>query len=397
MPGPYRYGSGVSLAAAALQLGTESAFGVLARAGELERTGRDVVHLEIGQPDFPTPAHVSEAAFASIRAGETGYCPSAGIPDLREAAAEELARTRGLPISAGRVIVANGAKPFLFFGVLATCEPGDEVIYPDPGFPIYESAIRFAGATPVPLVLREDADFAFSVDDLAALVSPRTKLVIVNSPQNPTGGVLARETLADAAGVLRESEAWILSDEVYWRLLYDGEFASIAAEPGMLERTIILDSFSKTYAMTGWRCGYAAVPEPLVEPLTRFLVNSTSCVPPFVQRGGIAALTGPQDAVDEMRAEFHARRDLVVAGLNALPGVSCRMPHGAFYAFPNVEGVPLGADALADRLLEDAGVALLTGSAFGAAGENHLRVSYAASRERLAEGLERMGAFLASL
>jgi len=387
----------VSLAAAALQLGTESAFGVLARAGELERGGRDVVHLEIGQPDFPTPAHISEAAFASIRAGETGYCPSPGIPDLREAAAEELARTRGVPIFAGRVIVANGAKPFLFFGVLATCEPGDEVIYPDPGFPIYESAIRFAGATPVPLVLREEADFAFSVDELAARLSPRTKLVIVNSPQNPTGGVLARSTLAEAADVLRDSEAWVLSDEVYWRLLYDGEFASIAAEPGMLERTIVLDSFSKTYAMTGWRCGYAAVPEPLVEPLTRFLVNSTSCVPPFVQRGGIAALTGPQDAVEVMRAEFHARRDLVVAGLNALPGVSCRMPHGAFYAFPNVEAVPLAADALADGLLEEAGVALLTGTAFGAAGENHLRVSYAASRERLAEGLERTGAFLSAL
>jgi aspartate aminotransferase len=386
-----------SLAAAALQLGTESAFGVLARAGEIERTGRDVVHLEIGQPDFPTPAHVSEAAFASIRAGETGYCPSPGIPELREVAAEELARTRGVPITPGRVIVANGAKPFLFFTVLATCEPGDEVVYPDPGFPIYESAIRFAGATPVPLVLREDADFAFSVDELAARLSPRTKLVILNSPQNPTGGVLARDTLAEAADVLCDSAAWVLSDEVYWRLLYDGGFASIATEPGMLERTIVLDSFSKTYAMTGWRCGYAAVPQPLVEPLTRFLVNSTSCVPPFVQRGGIAALTGPQDAVAQMLAEFRVRRDLVVAGLNDLPGVACRMPHGAFYAFPNVEAVPLGADGLADRLLEEAGVALLTGSAFGTAGRNHLRVSYATSRERLTDGLDRMRAFLGRL
>src|SRR5512133_1376846 len=280
MYGPYRYGSGVSLAAAALQLGTESAFGVLARAGELERAGRDIVHLEIGQPDFATPAHVSEAAFASIRAGETGYCPSAGIPDLREAAAEELARTRGVPISAGRVIVANGAKPFLFFGVLATCEPGDEVIYPDPGFPIYESAIRWVGATPVPLALREELGFSFALEDLEARLSERTKLVILNSPQNPTGGVTPAVDLAAAADLILRTQAWVLTDEVYARLTYGEAFASIASVAGMLERTVLLDGFSKTYAMTGWRCGYAAVPEALVEPLTRFFVNCTSCVPP---------------------------------------------------------------------------------------------------------------------
>jgi len=381
----------------ALGLGTEGAFAVLARAREIERRGRDVVHLEIGEPDFATPAHASEAAFAAIRAGETGYCPAPGLPELREAAAAELSRTRGVPVAPERVLVANGAKPFLFFGVLATCEPGDEVVYPDPGFPIYESAIRFAGATPVPLVLREARDFAFSVDELAACLTDRTKLVILNSPQNPTGGVLDRATVAAAAGVLREGPAWVLSDEVYGRLLYEGEFCSVASEPGMLERTIVLDSFSKTYAMTGWRCGYAAVPEPLVEPLTRFLVNATSCVPPFVQRAGIAALTGPQDGVAAMLAEFRARRDLVVEGLRSLPGVSCRVPHGAFYAFPNVEAVPLRADALAERLLDEAGVALLSGTAFGAAGEHHLRLSYATSRERLAEGLERMRAFLEAL
>ena len=386
-----------SLSPRALELGTEGAFAVLARARELERAGRDVVHLEIGEPDFPTPAHAAEAAFAAIRAGETGYCPAPGIAELREAAAEELSRTRGVPVAPGRVLVANGAKPFLFFGVLATCEPGDEVIYPDPGFPIYESAIRFAGATPVPLVLRETDDFAFSIDELAACVTERTKLVILNSPQNPTGGVLAREALAAAADVLRDSPAWVLSDEVYGRLLHEGAFASIATEPGMLERTIVLDSFSKTYAMTGWRCGYAAVPEPLVEPLTRFLVNATSCVPPFVQRAGVAALTGPQDGVERMRAEFRARRDLVVAGLAAMPGVTCRVPHGAFYAFPNVTGVPLPTEMLADRLLDEAGVALLSGTAFGAAGEGHLRLSYATSRERLAEGLARMRAFLEGL
>jgi len=386
-----------ALAAAALRLGTEGAFAVLSRAREIERTGRDVVHLEIGEPDFPTPRHVAEAAFAAIRAGETGYCPAPGIPELREAAAAELSRTRGVAVPPERVVVANGAKPFLLFTVLATCEPGDEVMFPDPGFPIYESAIRFAGATPVPLALHEADDFAFSPDELAARVTSRTKLVILNSPQNPTGGVLAPETLAAAADVLRDSPAWVLSDEVYGRLLYEGAFASIASEPGMLERTVVLDSFSKTYAMTGWRCGYAAVPEPLVEPLTRFLVNSTSCVPPFVQRAGVAALTGPQDDVAAMLAEFRARRDLVVAGLGALPGVSCRTPHGAFYAFPNVTAVPVPAAELAERLLDEAGVALLAGTAFGAVGGGHLRLSYATSRERLEAGLERMGAFLAAL
>jgi aspartate/methionine/tyrosine aminotransferase len=386
-----------TLAPAALRLGTEGAFAVLARAREIERTGRDVVHLEIGEPDFPTAPHVAEAAFAAVRAGETGYCPAPGIAELREAAATEIARTRGLPVAPEHVVVANGAKPFLLFGVLATCEPGDEVVYPDPGFPIYESAIRFAGATPVPLVLREHDDFAFSVDELAARVTDRTKLVILNSPQNPTGGVLDRPTLAAAAEVLRDGPAWVLSDEVYGRLLYEGEFASIASEPGMLERTIVLDSFSKTYAMTGWRCGYAAVPAALVEVFTRFLVNSTSCVPPFVQRAGVAALTGSQDGVAAMLAEFRARRELVVSGLAALPGVTCRAPRGAFYAFPNVSALPLGADALADRLLEEAGVALLSGTAFGAAGEGHLRLSYATSRDRLAEGLARMRAFLATL
>src|SRR6476620_3681947 len=385
------------LAARAERLGTEGAFSVLARAKELERQGRDVIHLEIGEPDFDTPAHISESAWAAIRSGATRYCPSAGLPELREVAAAHLAASRGIDVEPERVLIATGAKPFLFFGVLATCEPGDEVIYPDPGFPIYESAIRFAGATPVPLVLRETDDFAFSIDELAACVTERTKLVILNSPQNPTGGVLARETLAAAADVLRDGPAWVLSDEVYGRLLHEGAFASIATEPGMLERTIVLDSFSKTYAMTGWRCGYAAVPEPLVEPLTRFLVNATSCVPPFVQRAGVAALTGPQDGVERMRAEFRARRDLVVAGLAAMPGVTCRVPHGAFYAFPNVTGVPLPTEVLADRLLDEAGVALLSGTAFGAAGEGHLRLSYATSRERLAEGLARMRAFLERL
>ncbi|HEX7298646.1 MAG TPA: pyridoxal phosphate-dependent aminotransferase [Solirubrobacteraceae bacterium] len=385
------------LAAGVARLGTESAFSVLARARAMERAGRDVVHLEIGEPDFDTPAHVTEAAVAALRAGETHYCPAAGLPELREAVAAELTRTRGVTVAPERVLVANGAKPFLFFTILAVCEPGDEIVYPDPGFPIYESAIRWAGGTPVPLPLREERGFSFALDELEARLSDRTKLVVLNSPHNPTGGLTPAPDLAAAAQLIAGTPAWVLSDEVYARLVYGDAFASIASVPGMLERTVLLDGFSKTYAMTGWRCGYAAVPETLVEPLTRFFVNSTSCVPPFVQRAGIAALTGPQDDVAAMVAEFAARRDLVVAGLNALPGVACVTPSGAFYAFPNVRGVPLGADELADRLLEEAGVALLAGSAFGAEGADHLRLSYATSRANLALALERMHGFLARL
>jgi aspartate/methionine/tyrosine aminotransferase len=385
------------LASAVARLGTETAFSVLARAREMQRAGRDVIHLEIGEPDFDTPEHIVEAGIAALRAGETHYCPAAGIPELRDAAAAELSRTRDVEVPPERVLVANGAKPFLFFTILATCEPGDEVIYPDPGFPIYESAIRWAGGTPVALPLREDLGFSFDVDELAASLSERTKLVILNSPQNPTGGLTPAADLAAAAELLLETDAWVLSDEVYARIVYGDEFASIASVPGMLERTVLLDGFSKTYAMTGWRCGYAAVPEPLVEPLTRFFINSTSCVPPFVQLAGVAALTGPQDAVTAMVAEFEARRDLIVAGLNELPDVSCRSPRGAFYVFPNVADAPIGAEALADRLLEEAGVAVLAGTAFGAEGAGHLRLSYANSQANLARALERMGAFLSSL
>jgi aspartate/methionine/tyrosine aminotransferase len=386
-----------ALAAGVDRLGTESAFAVLARARELEAAGRDIVHLEIGEPDAPTPAHVAEAGWAAIRAGQTHYCPSAGLPELREAAAVELAATRGVDVPAARVLVGTGAKPFLFFTILATAGPGDEVVYPDPGFPIYESAIRWAGATPVPLPLHESAGFSFDPAELGELLGPRTALVILNSPQNPTGGVVPAEDLEAAARLIAETPAWVLSDEVYSRMVYDAPLASIASVPGMLDRTVLLDSFSKTYAMTGWRCGYACVPEALVEPLTRFFVNSTSCVPPFVQLAGVAALQGPQDEVEAMLAELRARRDLVLAGLDALPGVSCSTPQGAFYAFPNVSGVPLAADELAARLLDEAGVAVLAGSAFGAVGTDHLRLSYATSREALTEGLDRIGAFLARL
>ena len=372
------------------RLGTETAFSVLARARELERQGRDVVHLEIGEPDFETPAHVVEAGIAALRRGETHYCQTAGLGELREAAAEFLGSSRGIAVAPERVLIANGAKPFLFFTILACANPGDEVIYPDPGFPIYESAISWAGARPVPLALHEEYDFSFDLEELARALSPRTRLVILNAPQNPTGGVVPRDDLARAAELIAETDAWVLSDEVYWRLLYEGEFASIAAEAGMLDRTVVLDSCSKTFAMTGWRCGFAAVPQELVDPLTRFFVNTTSCVPPFVQHAAIAALTGPLDSVEAMVAEFRARRDLVVDGLNALPGVSCRTPAGAFYAFPNVAGTGIAADELAARLLDEAGVAVLAGSAFGTVGADNLRISYANSQPNLLEALDRM-------
>ena len=391
------HSSSPGLADSLERLGTETAFSVLARARELEREGREVIHLEIGEPDFDTPLHIREAAAAALRAGETHYCPSAGIPELREEAARYLSTSRSVSVDPANVLVGTGAKPFLFFTILATCNPGDEVVYPDPGFPIYESAIRWAGATPVALPQLEERDFAFVIADLESRLSPRTKLVILNSPQNPTGGALSPEETATAAALLADSGAWVLSDEVYSQMVYDGDFASVASHPGLLERTILLDGLSKTYAMTGWRCGFAAVPEPLVDPLVRFFVNSTSCVPPFVQFAGVAALSGPQDEPRAMVEEFRARRELVVAGLNELPGVSCRVPRGAFYAFPNVAEVPVDADVLADRLLQEAGVAVLAGSAFGRVGADNLRISYANSRENLARALERMGDFLEAL
>ena len=387
----------LGLAESLERLGTETAFTVLARAKELERQGRDVIHLEVGEPDFATPLHICEAAYEAMRAGETHYCPAAGIPEFREAIAESLSHVRGIDVQPENVLVGTGAKPFLFFTILATCNPGDEVVYPDPGFPIYESAIRWAGAVPVPLPLYEERDFAFDLDELAARLGSRTKLVILNSPQNPTGGVLDADELAEAARLIAETPAWVLSDEVYSRMVYDGEFASIASLPGMLERTVVLDGLSKTYAMTGWRCGFAAVPEPLIDPIVRFFVNSTSCVPPFVQHAGIAALRGPDDEVEAMLAEFERRRALVVDGLNGLPGVSCRVPRGAFYAFSNVSEAPLPAEELATRLLAEAGVALLAGTAFGQVGKDNVRISYANSQENLERALERMRAFLETL
>ena len=381
------------LAASLDRLGTETAFEVLARARALEAQGRRVIHLEIGEPDFPTPIHIVEAGAQALRDGYTHYCPAPGLPVLREACAAHLSEHRGLAIDPARVLVAPGAKPFLFFGVLATCDPGDEVIYPNPGFPIYESVIRWAGAMPVPLPLVEDRGFAFSADDLAERLSERTKLVILNSPANPTGGIVERDLNVEIARLLAEHDCWLLSDEVYSELLYDAEHDTIASH-GLLDRTILLDGFSKTFAMTGWRLGYAALPEPLVEPITRLLINSVSCTAPAVQLAGLAALTGPRDEVELMRAEFRRRRDAVVDGLNALPGVSCVTPHGAFYAFPNVTATGLAARELANRLLDEAGVAVLAGTAFGEYGEGYLRLLYANSLANIEEALAAMRALL---
>lgn len=374
------------------RLGTESAFEVLARAKAVEATGKTVIHLEIGEPDFSTPGHVVEAGVKSLRGGATHYTSAAGIPELREAIAADAGRRRGIEIDPSEVVVTPGAKPIMFFGLMALVNPGDEVAYPDPGFPIYESVISFLGARPVPIPLREASDFVFDLDRLGAVVGPRTRLIILNSPQNPTGGVLNRAALEAIAELADRYDCWLLSDEIYGRLLYEGEHLSIAALPGMRERTIILDGFSKTYAMTGWRLGYGIMPVPLAEQIVKLEVNSVSCTAAFTQHAGVAALRGPQQAVDDMLAEFSARRALVVKGLNAIPGISCRWPKGAFYAFPNVAALGLSSSALADRLLQDYGVATLSGSSFGGAGEGYLRLSYANSRENLQEALRRIAA-----
>jgi aspartate aminotransferase len=372
------------------RLGTETAFEVLARAKALEAQGKDMIHLQIGEPDFDTPPHIVEAAVKALREGQTHYCPAPGIPQLREAAADYLSRTRSITVDPGRVLVTPGAKPFLFFGVLATCNPGDEVIYPNPGFPIYESVIRWAGATPVPLPLTEEAGFAFNADDLAERLTPKTKLVILNSPANPTGGVVPREVNVEVAKLLAAHRCYVLTDEVYSEMVYDGEHDSIASHGDLLDRTILLDGFSKTFAMTGWRLGYASVPKELVEPLTRLFINCHSCTPPASQLAGVAALTGPMDDVRAMIEEFRARRELVVAGLNDLPGVSCVEPKGAFYAFPNITQTGMKARDLQNQLLEEAGVAMLAGTAFGEYGEGYMRVSYANSPENITTALGKM-------
>jgi len=375
-------------------LGTETAFEVLARAKALEARGRSIIHLEIGEPDFDTPDHIKEAAIRALRDGFTHYTPAAGIPEARAAVAEHVAQSRGIPLTPEHVVITPGAKPVMFFLMLALVDPGDEVIYPDPGFPIYASVARFVGARPVPWVLREERDFRADPEELRRLVSPRTKLVVLNSPHNPTAGVLSRADVEAIAGILQGRPITVLSDEIYWRILYDGTFHSIASVPGMQEQTVILDGFSKTYAMTGWRIGYGVMRPGLAARVTQLMVNSNSCTAAFTQVAGVAALRGPQDCVDRMVAEFRRRRDVLVDGLNRIPGVRCLRPRGAFYAFPSVRGVDADAGRLADYLLDEAGVAVLSGTSFGEQGQGYLRLSYANSVEAITEALARLRAAL---
>ncbi len=379
------------------RLGTESAFEVLDRAQELERQGREIIHLEIGEPDFDTPGHVIAAGKRALDEGYTRYGPSAGLPELREAIAAHVAQTRGVPVAADEVVVTPGAKPIIFFTILALVNRGDEVIVPNPGFPIYESVVNFVGGVPVPIPLVEERGFGVDLAELERRVSKRTKLIILNSPHNPTGGVLERDEMGRIAELARHSKVPILSDEIYREFLYEGTFTSITTFPGMKELTILLDGFSKSYAMTGWRLGYGVMPQPLAEHVTRLMVNSASCTATFVQRAGITALKGDQTPVKKMVAAFQRRRDLIVEGLRKLPGVSCTLPRGAFYVFPNVKALGRPSREIAQRLLDEAGVALLWGSAFGRYGEGYLRLSYATSAEKIREALDRMGKVLGQL
>jgi aspartate/methionine/tyrosine aminotransferase len=372
------------------RLGTESAFEVLARAKALERQGRSIIHLEIGEPDFDTPPHIKDAAKQALDAGATHYGPSAGLPELREAIAKHVTETRGVPVSPEEVVVTPGAKPIMFFTILALVGTGDEVIYPNPGFPIYESVINFVGGTPVPIPLREDTGFGFDLDLFERKLSPRTRLIIMNSPENPTGGVLDRSQIERIAALAAARSIPVLADEIYRQFLYEGEFTSIMGLPGMRDLTILLDGFSKSYAMTGWRLGFGVMPTPVVEHVTRLMVNSNSCTASFVQLAGIAALQGDQTPTARMVAEFKRRRDLIVDGLNRLPGVKCARPRGAFYVFPNITGTRHTSAEVAERLLNEAGVAALAGTAFGQYGEGYLRFSYANSEANLRAALDRM-------
>lgn len=379
------------------RLGTETAFVVLARAKALEAQGRDIVHLEIGEPDFDTPPNIVARAVAALQQGETHYGPAAGKPEVRRAFAEYIARDRGLDVGPENIVVTPGGKPIMYFVMTALVDEGDEVIYPNPGFPIYESVINFLGATAVPLPLSEAKDFSFDIADLERLVSDRTKLLIINSPQNPTGGVLSGADLDAIARLAVKHDFWVLSDEIYSKIIYEGTHESIATRPGMPGRTIILDGHSKTYAMTGWRLGYGVMPKELADAVAMLQTNCNSCTASFTQLAGVEALTGPQEAALAMVAEFRARRDLLVEGLNAIPGIGCRMPHGAFYVFPNVSQLGRPSSEIASLLLDKYGVAALSGTAFGRFGEGYLRFSYANSQPQIRKALERVRAMSADL
>lgn len=372
------------------RLKTESAFVVLAKAQALEREGRDIIHLEIGDTDFDTPSNIIEEAYAQMKKGQTHYCPSAGVLELREACCEWFRRAGRGDYKPEEIVVGPGGKPFLYYMIMALAGPGDEVIYPDPGFPVYESVTLHAGATPVPLPILEEKDFRFTPDDVAGLVTERTRLIILNYPHNPTGGTLSRAELDAIAEIAVKNDICVLSDEVYAHMLFEGEHISIGTLPGMRERTAMLETFSKTYAMTGWRLGFIAAPTWLAGPLTELITNSVSCVPPFVQLAGARALLDDQAESRAMMEDFKKRRDIFIPALNEIPGISCKTPEGAFYAFPNISEIPMGAEDFADYLLEKAGVAVLPGSAFGAHAAKHLRLCFANSVENLEKAVERI-------
>ncbi len=376
------------------RLGTETAFEVLARARALEARGKKVVHLEIGEPDFDTPRYIRDAAARALEEGFTHYGPSAGLPEFRKTIADIWRAERGIPCDADNVVVTPGAKPIMFFAMLALLEEGDEVLYPNPGFPIYESVGNFINARTIPLALREANGFDLDLKELESKITSRTRLLVLNSPHNPTGAVLKPETVEGIAALAREHDFHVLSDEIYGRIQYEGRHLSIASLPGMAERTIVLDGFSKTYAMTGWRLGFGIMDKPLAVHVARLMTNSNSCTATFTQKAGQAALLGPQAEVKAMVEEFRRRRDAIVAGLNALPGVRCHTPHGAFYVFPNITGTGMGSAELARLLLDEAGVACLSGASFGAHGEGYLRFSYANSLENIRAALTSMGEFL---
>jgi aspartate aminotransferase len=372
------------------RLGTETAFEVLNRARALEKQGKEIIHLEIGEPDFDTPANVVEAGVNALHQGWTHYGPAAGLAELRQTIAEYVSRTRNVPVSSEEVVVVPGGKPIIFFTILALIDEGDEVIYPNPGFPIYESMIEYSLGKAIPVPLREERDFSVDVKELSSLITDRTKLIILNSPQNPTGGVLTKKDILQIAEAIGDRNILVLSDEIYSRLIYDGDHFSIMSVPGFKERTILLDGFSKTYAMTGWRMGYGVMRPDLAAHITRLVTNATSCTASFTQIAGIEALRGDQSSVDKMGAEFKRRRDAFVTGLNRIKGFSCRVPKGAFYAFPNITKTGWTSKKLADALLEEAGVACLSGTAFGAHGEGYLRFSVANSLENLNKALARI-------
>jgi aspartate aminotransferase len=386
------------LADSMANLGTETAFEVLAKAKALEAQGKDIVHLQIGEPDFDTPRNIIDAGIKALNDGYTHYSPSPGFPEAREAIANYVREYKNVPAHLDDVVIVPGGKPIIFFSIIALCNPGDEVIYPNPGFPIYESVANYIGAKAVPIPLREENQFRLDVDELKSLITPKTKMLIINSPQNPTGGYLKREDVEAIADAVRGKGIVVLSDEIYDRLVYtDEKPLSIASLPGMKDWTIILDGFSKTYAMTGWRLGFGVMHKAIAEKVAKLMTNSNSCTASFTQMAGIEALTGPQDAVEAMKAEFKKRRDIIVDGLNDIPGVSCLRPEGAFYVFPNVKSFGKSSQEIADYLLYEAGVACLPGTSFGSYGEGYLRFSYANSVENIEKALARVKEALARL